>query len=119
MNGQSPSLAARPATKPRRYDKVGPIRTLTRLSRGAGANIWRSHFSLFADIAPGDRVLDVACGTGVLTKALAELGTHVISIDASEGYLEGGARHHRSHPNIAYEHGDIRTMRPCCRVLAF
>src|SRR4029077_8166886 len=35
---------------------------------------------------------------------------HVIGIDASEGYLEG-ARLHRSHPNIAYEHGDISQMR--------
>ena len=63
-----------------------------------------------ADIAPGGNVLDVACGTGVLAKALAETGAHVIGIDASEGYLEG-ARLHRSHPNIAYEHGDIRHMR--------
>ena len=55
-------------------------------------------------------MLDVACGTGVLTKALAEAGAHVIGIDASEGYLEG-ARRNRSHANIAYEHGDIRHMR--------
>jgi ubiquinone/menaquinone biosynthesis C-methylase UbiE len=46
----------------------------------------------------------------VLTKALADLGAHVIGIDASEGYLEG-ARRHRSHPNIVYEHGDIHQMR--------
>lgn len=67
-------------------------------------------FLSFADIAPGSRVLDVACGTGVLTKAVAETGAHVIGIDASEGYL-AGARRHRSHPNIAYELGDIRRMR--------
>jgi SAM-dependent methyltransferase len=67
-------------------------------------------FLAIADIAPGSRVLDVACGTGVLTKALAEAGAHVIGMDASEGYL-GGARQHRSHPNIAYEVGDIRQMR--------
>jgi 2-polyprenyl-3-methyl-5-hydroxy-6-metoxy-1,4-benzoquinol methylase len=67
-------------------------------------------FLSLADIAPGGRVLDVACGTGVLTKAAAEMGAHVIGIDASEGYL-AGARRHRSHPNITYEHGDIRRMR--------
>lgn len=67
-------------------------------------------FLSFADIAPGGRVLDVACGTGVLTKALAAVGADVIGIDASEGYLEG-ARRHRSHPNITYQHGDIRQMR--------
>lgn len=62
------------------------------------------------NVAPGDRVLDVACGTGVLAKALAEAGTHVIGVDASEGYLEG-ARRRRSHPHIEYEHGDARHMR--------
>jgi ubiquinone/menaquinone biosynthesis C-methylase UbiE len=62
------------------------------------------------NVAPGARVLDVACGTGVLSEGLAEAGTHVIGVDASEGYLEG-ARRRRSHPNIAYEHGDARHMR--------
>jgi SAM-dependent methyltransferase len=75
---------------------------------------WSEHlaspFLTRVNVAPGGRVLDVACGTGVLTKALAEAGAHVIGLDASEGYLEG-ARLHRSHPNIAYEHGDIRHMR--------
>jgi SAM-dependent methyltransferase len=75
---------------------------------------WSEHLaSLFlghVNVAPGGRVLDVACGTGVLTKALAQAGAHVIGVDASEGYLEG-ARRRRSHPNIAYEHGDVRKMR--------
>jgi SAM-dependent methyltransferase len=55
-------------------------------------------------------VLDVACGTGVLTKVLADAGAHVIGVDASEGYLEA-ARRRRAHPNITYERGDIRQMR--------
>ena len=69
-----------------------------------------SPFLSLADVASGGHVLDLACGTGVLTKALADAGAHVIGIDASEGYLEG-ARRDRSHTNIAYELGDIRHMR--------
>src|ERR1700739_301469 len=46
-------------------------------------------FLSIADVQSGGRVLDVACGTGVLTKALAEVGGLVIGIDASEAYLEG------------------------------
>lgn len=69
-----------------------------------------SLFLTHVNVAPGGRVLDVACGTGVLTKALAEAGAHVVGVDASEGYLEG-ARLRRSHPSIAYEHGDVRHMR--------
>jgi 2-polyprenyl-3-methyl-5-hydroxy-6-metoxy-1,4-benzoquinol methylase len=64
----------------------------------------------FTGIAPGASVLDVACGTGVLSKALAEAGASVIGVDASAGYL-ACARGHRSHPNITYEDGDIRGMR--------
>ena len=67
-------------------------------------------FLSFADVAPSGRVLDVACGTGVLTRALAEAGANVIGVDASEAYL-AGARIHRSHPNVSYERGDIRHLR--------
>jgi SAM-dependent methyltransferase len=56
----------------------------------------------FAGIKGGNRVLDVGCGTGVITAALAERGCTVIGLDASEPYLEG-ARRDRSHPNIVYE----------------
>ena len=69
-----------------------------------------------AGVKAGDRVLDVGCGTGVITAALAERGCTVVGLDASEPYLEG-ARRDRSHPNIVYEFGDARRMtyRPCPR----
>jgi SAM-dependent methyltransferase len=63
----------------------------------------------FAGVKAGDRVLDVGCGTGVITAALAERGCTVVGLDASEPYLEG-ARRDRSHPNIVYELGDARRM---------
>jgi len=63
-------------------------------------------FLAIASIPSGSRVLDAGCGTGVLSKALAEAGATVVGIDASEPYLQG-ARDRRPHPNITYEHGDI------------
>jgi trans-aconitate methyltransferase len=39
-------------------------------------------FLEFAGIRRGDHVLDVGCGTGVLTLALAEHGAKVVGIDA-------------------------------------
>jgi ubiquinone/menaquinone biosynthesis C-methylase UbiE len=62
-------------------------------------------FLEFAGIRAGVRVLDVGCGTGTLSLSLAELGTKVVGMDASESYLEG-ARRRRSHANVTYEHGD-------------
>ncbi len=39
-------------------------------------------------IAPGSRVLDLGCGTGVLTKALAALGHDVTGVDISQAMLD-------------------------------
>ncbi len=62
-------------------------------------------FLEFAGINAGDRVLDVGCGTGTITLALAERGATTVGVDASEAYLDG-ARRLRSHPAVTYEHGD-------------
>jgi len=67
-------------------------------------------FLAIASIAHGSRVLDLGCGTGVLSKILADAGAEVVGIDASEPYLEA-ARRHRFHPNATYELGDICRMR--------
>jgi SAM-dependent methyltransferase len=59
----------------------------------------------FAGVTPGHRTLDVGCGTGTTSLALAERGATAVGMDASESYLEG-ARLLRSHANVTYEHGD-------------
>lgn len=59
----------------------------------------------FAGIRPGSRVLDVGCGTGTVSLALAQRGATVVGVDASDPYLDS-ARRHRSHPSVTYELGD-------------
>lgn len=39
-------------------------------------------------LRPGERVLDVACGNGVFSRRLAELGAEVIGVDFSRVFLE-------------------------------
>jgi SAM-dependent methyltransferase len=63
----------------------------------------------FAGVQPGDRVLDVGCGTGVITAALAERGCLAVGMDASEPYLDA-ARRERSHSKVSYEFGDARRL---------
>ena len=38
---------------------------------------------------PGERILDIGCGDGVLTKKLADLGCQVMAIDSSPAQVEG------------------------------
>jgi hypothetical protein len=66
-------------------------------------------FLEFAGIKAGDQVLDVGCGTGVMTHAAALLGANAVGFDMSEQYLDY-ARAHRPHQNARYEQGDARKL---------
>jgi len=55
----------------------------------------------------GMRVLDVACGQGILCRRLAELGVAVTGVDAAPKLIE--AARERS-PEIAYHVGDARKL---------
>lgn len=59
--------------------------------------------------APGNRVLDMACGTGPHALFFAEHGAAVTAVDFSESML-AYARQHRAHANITYKQGDIRAI---------
>src|SRR6185295_12347313 len=37
---------------------------------------------------PGERILDLGCGDGVLTQKIASMGCHVVGIDSSEAQVE-------------------------------
>ena len=41
---------------------------------------------------PGERILDLGCGDGVLTKKLAELGCEVVAVDSSALQVEAARR---------------------------
>ncbi len=58
----------------------------------------RSRFVL-GDVRPGDRALDVGCGTGEFTEALAGAGTRPIGVDVAEAALE---RARARHPGLDF-----------------
>jgi len=71
------------------YDQMNTV-----MSAGQWQN-WHREFVLHTDAQPGDRVLDVACGTAdlsMLSAAQVSPGGAVIGIDFSEKMLEVGRR---------------------------
>lgn len=57
----------------------------------------------FADIQPGDFVLEIGPGPGALTTALLEAGAHVLAVEKDRLFAE----HLPSHPNLRIISGDI------------
>ncbi|WP_218079288.1 class I SAM-dependent methyltransferase [Anthocerotibacter panamensis] len=54
---------------------------------------------------PGERILDLGCGTGHLTRAIAETGADVLGLDQSLEMVEQARAHY---PALAFEQGDAR-----------
>ncbi len=55
------------------------------------------------DPRPGERILDLGCGTGRLTKAIADAGAEVVGIDNSANMI-GTAR--TQYPGVIFEQAD-------------
>lgn len=71
---------------------------------------WAPRVAAAARIRPGDRVLDVACGTGVLARAAASLaapGGAVTGLDFASGMLAVAAR---LSPDIRWQQGSANDL---------
>jgi SAM-dependent methyltransferase len=60
-------------------------------------------------LKPGQRVLDLGCGVGQISKRLANLGARVVGVDGNDDLL-GAAR--AAHPEIRFEKGDLNELSP-------
>lgn len=85
----------------RRYDLTNEALTLGQV------HLWRRGVRQAIDAKPGERILDVAAGTGGSTAALAESGAEVIACDLSEGMIDVGRRRH---PDIEFVQGDATDL---------
>ena len=57
------------------------------------------------DPAPGERVLDLGCGTGHLTASIADSGANVVGLDADRAMVAEAAR---TYPDLRFVQGDAR-----------
>ena len=70
---------------PGRYDWA--VRLMT------GGRIDNIKDSIAGEVKPGDRVLDIGCGTGTLAARCLTKGAHVVGLDSSEYMLKQAERH--------------------------
>jgi len=84
------------AQLPRRYDEVGAALSFFQDPR------WRRAAVDAVAAEPDDRVLDVACGTGLVSRALVERwGCRVVGLDQSEPMLQRGREKLEAEPRLA------------------
>jgi 2-polyprenyl-3-methyl-5-hydroxy-6-metoxy-1,4-benzoquinol methylase len=57
----------------------------------------------------GMKLLDIACGDGMIAALLAEVGLDVFAMDASEGNISRAQLHFRGVANLKFAQGDIMT----------
>lgn len=87
-------------------DGIEAARAYERIFVPALFRQWPRHLIATTDIRPGHRALDIACGTGILARMLADhLGTtrDIVGIDINRGMLEVAAD---QAPDISWRHGD-------------
>ena len=85
----------------KRYDLFNSVLSLGQVYR------WRRATVSAVDPRPGQRILDLAAGTGTSSAALAETGAYVVASDISLGMLEQGRR---QQPTIDFVAGDALAL---------
>jgi demethylmenaquinone methyltransferase / 2-methoxy-6-polyprenyl-1,4-benzoquinol methylase len=80
---------------PAGYDRMGAV-----LSFGQDPR-WRRALLDAVDPRPGQRILDVATGTGLVAAGLARRGAEVVGLDQSEHMLAGARARLAAHPDLA------------------
>ncbi|CAA9437955.1 MAG: Demethylmenaquinone methyltransferase [uncultured Rubrobacteraceae bacterium] len=94
------------------FDRIAERYELLNALMSAGLNrIWNKKAVEVTRLKPGERALDLACGTGSLTRDLAKRvgpGGYVLGVDFSEEMLKVAKGHPA--PNVEYRLGDATKL---------
>lgn len=85
----------------RHYDRTNAIMSV------GNAALWRAATVRAVNPQPGERILDVAAGTGTSSAALAHRGATVVALDFSPGMIAEGRRRN---PRIEFVEGDAERL---------
>lgn len=86
------------------YDRTNAL-----LSVGNAA-LWRLATTKAVNPRRGERILDIAAGTGTSSAALARTGAHVVAADFSTGMIEVGRARHAGNPNLEFVQADATAL---------
>lgn len=86
------------------YDRTNDI-----LSLGQD-RLWRVAVRSAVDPRPGQRILDLAAGTGASSVSLARTGADVVAGDFSPGMIAEGRRRHGGIPNLTFVEADATDL---------
>ena len=90
------------------FDKVAKRYDLMNDLASFGVDrVWLVALAKAVNAQAGDRVLDLAAGTGTSSAAIAESGAEVTALDLSEGMIEVGRTRH---PEIEFVQGDAMEL---------
>ncbi len=104
-------LSKRPAQVAAMFDEVaeGYDRTNAVLSMGNAA-LWRVATTKAVGPKRGERILDMAAGTGTSSASLAASGAQVVAGDFSPGMIEVGRKRQAHVPNIEFVQADATAL---------
>ena len=85
----------------KRYDLVNDLLSLGR------TKAWRKQATRIIDPRPGQKILDLAAGTGSSSEPLAAAGADVIPADFSKGMLAAGRK---ARPHLAFTKADALNL---------
>lgn len=95
------------------WDARGPMRPLHVTQALRGRWVQEAAERHFGRPLAGLRVLDVGCGGGLMSEALARAGAQVVGLDASAGNIGAARRHAGADPAVSarldYRHGETGT----------
>ena len=85
----------------RHYDRTNSVLSVGNSRR------WRLATVHAVAAKPGERILDIAAGTGTSSAALAKSGADVVAVDFSKGMIDVGRR---KHPSISFVEADASKL---------
>lgn len=85
-----------------RYDLINDVQSL------GMHRLWKRRLLKLAAVKPGDMALDLCCGTGDVSFALAGRGASVTGVDFTQAMLDGAVRRPeaREFPEVRFLRGD-------------